>query len=102
MLEQLEIYDVIIIGVGAILKKPTKQLNLKNAFERSMRQFGIAFEGEHSFGGSYVTNGPIHRTYSDHLLVCGDSAGQTFAGIGEGIYFSLKAGQYTFVTKISV
>lgn len=85
--------DIFNAGVGATLKKPTKKLNLKGAFERSMRQFGIALEGKHSFGGRYVTNGPIHRTYSDHLLVCGDSAGQTFAGIGEGIYFSLKAGQ---------
>ena len=80
-------------GVGALLKKTSKRLNLKKAFEQSMNQFDIVLEGEHSFGGSYVSNGPIHQTYSDHLLVCGDSAGQTFAGIGEGIYFSLKAGQ---------
>jgi len=80
-------------GVGLMLKKTTKRLNLIKAFEKSMNQFGIVFEGEHSFGGSYVTSGPIHQTYSDHLIVCGDSAGQTFAGIGEGIYFSLKAGQ---------
>jgi flavin-dependent dehydrogenase len=87
-------------GVGAILKNPTKGLNLKKAFERSMDRFGIVLEGEHRFGGRYVTNGPIHQTYSDHLLVCGDSAGQTFAGIGEGIHFSLKAGQLAGRTAV--
>lgn len=85
--------DIFNAGVGVMSKKATKRLNLIKAFERTMHQFGIGFEGEHSFGGSYVTSGPIDRTYSDHLIVCGDSAGQTFAGIGEGIYFSLKAGQ---------
>lgn len=80
-------------GAGAILKNKTECLNLKKVFEQSMGRFGIVLEGEHSFSGSYVTSGPIHKTYSDRLLVCGDSAGQTFAGIGEGIYFSLKAGR---------
>jgi flavin-dependent dehydrogenase len=40
------------------------------------------------------------KTYSDRLLVCGDAAGQVFAGIGEGIYFSLKAGQLAGQTAI--
>jgi flavin-dependent dehydrogenase len=80
-------------GAGAFFENARKRLNLSHAFERSMNQFGVTFEGEHSFGGSYVTSGPIYQTYSDHLIVCGDSAGQTFAGIGEGIYFSLSAGR---------
>lgn len=59
-----------------------------------MQKLGIPLEREPSFAGNYVTSGPIHHAYSDRLLVCGDSAGQVFAGIGEGIYFSLKAGQH--------
>jgi flavin-dependent dehydrogenase len=47
-----------------------------------------------------VTSGPIHQTYSDRLLVCGDSAGQVFAGIGEGIYFALRAGQLAGRTAV--
>jgi len=47
-----------------------------------------------------VTNGPVKKTYSNRLLVCGDSAGHVFAGIGEGIYFSLKAGQLAGQTAI--
>jgi flavin-dependent dehydrogenase len=82
-------------GAGVILKnRKTEGLNLKKAFKQSMQKLGIPLEGEPSFAGNYVTSGPIHHTYSDRLLVCGDSAGQVFAGIGEGIYFSLKAGQH--------
>jgi digeranylgeranylglycerophospholipid reductase len=83
-------------GAGIILKnKRTEGLNLVKAFKQSLKKFEIPLEGEPGFGGHYVANGPIGRTYSDRLLVCGDSAGQVFAGIGEGIYFALKAGQLT-------
>ena len=88
-------------GAGIMLKcSRTKGLNLANAFSQSMQQFGISLEGKISFGGTYVTNGPIRQTYSDHLLICGDAAGQTYAGIGEGIYFSLKAGRLAGRTAI--
>jgi digeranylgeranylglycerophospholipid reductase len=89
-------------GAGAILKnRKTEGLNLKKAFKQSMQKLGIHLEGEPSFTGTYVTNGPIHHTYSDRLLICGDSAGHVFAGIGEGIYFSLKAGQFAGQTAVS-
>jgi len=88
-------------GGGIILKNPkTNALNLKKAFKQFMQKVGISLQGEPTFGGNYVTSGPIHQTYSDGLLVCGDSAGQVFAGIGEGIYFSLKAGQLAGRTAI--
>ncbi|MGD8761342.1 MAG: NAD(P)/FAD-dependent oxidoreductase [Desulfobacteraceae bacterium] len=88
-------------GAGAVIKdRKTDRLDLQKAFKLFMQKMGIPLEGELSFGGNYATNGPIHRTYSDRLLVCGDSAGQTFAAIGEGIYFSLKAGQLAGQTAI--
>ena len=88
-------------GAGIILKKrKTGELNPKQAFKQFMQKVGISLEGEPTFGGNYVTSGPIHQTYSDGLLVCGDSAGQVFAGIGEGIYFSLRAGQLAGRTAI--
>jgi digeranylgeranylglycerophospholipid reductase len=93
--------NIVNAGGGIILKhKKTENQNLAKAFEKSMKNFKIPLEGKHSFGGSYVTNGPVKQTYSDRLLVCGDSAGQVFAGIGEGIYFSLKAGQLAGQTAI--
>lgn len=88
-------------GAGVILKnRKTEGLNLKKAFKQSMQKLGIPLEGEPNFAGTYVTSGPIRHTYSDRLLVCGDSAGQVFAGIGEGIYFSLKAGQLAGQTTV--
>ena len=88
-------------GAGIILKnRKTGELNPKQAFKQFMQKLGIPLEGEPAFGGNYVTNGPIYQTYSDGLLVCGDSAGQVFAGIGEGIYFALKAGQLAGRTAV--
>lgn len=86
--------NIVNAGVGLISKRNQKENpNLYRSFRHLMNKFEIPLDGEPSFAGSYVTNGPIHRTYSNRLLVCGDSAGQVFAGIGEGIYFALKAGQ---------
>jgi flavin-dependent dehydrogenase len=88
-------------GAGAILKnETTASLNLAEAFKESMHKFEIALEGQPDFAGRYVTNGPIWRTYTDRLLVCGDTAGQVYAGIGEGIYFSLIAGKLAGQTII--
>jgi len=93
--------DVINAGAGIILNNnKTDKRNLKDVFKKLMKEFKIPFEGEPSFGGSYVTSGPIDKTYGDHILFCGDSAGQVFAGVGEGIYFSLKAGQIAGKTTI--
>ena len=89
-------------GAGIILKnRITEKLNLKTAFKKSMDRFGVTLEGEPSFGGNYVTNGPIHRTYYDRLLVCGDSAGQVYPGLGEGIYFALTAGRLAGQTAVN-
>lgn len=93
--------NIVNAGAGIILKnRRIKRQNLKDAFKELMKNFSIPLEGEPSFGGSYVANGPINKTYCDHMLFCGDSAGQVFAGIGEGIYFSLKAGQIAANTAI--
>ncbi|MBW1887992.1 MAG: NAD(P)/FAD-dependent oxidoreductase [Deltaproteobacteria bacterium] len=93
--------DIINAGAGVMLKSSrTDMHNLKDVFKQLMKKFKIPFEGEPSFGGSYVTSGPIEKTYCDHILFCGDSAGHVFAGVGEGIYFSLKAGQIAGKTAI--
>jgi flavin-dependent dehydrogenase len=86
--------DIVNAGAGIILKNKEKEnLNLWQSFRHLTKKIEIPLEGKPSYAGRYVTSGPIHRTHSDRLLICGDAAGQVFAGIGEGIYFSLKAGQ---------
>jgi digeranylgeranylglycerophospholipid reductase len=89
-------------GTGIILKiKEKENQNLRNSHRRLFNKLEIPLNGEPSYAGQYVTSGPIGRTYFDNLLVCGDAAGQVFAGIGEGIYFSLKAGQIAGQTAIN-
>jgi flavin-dependent dehydrogenase len=88
-------------GAGMILKtKERENPNLKRCFRHMMEKFEVPLSGSVSFAGHYVTNGWIHRTYANRLLVCGDAAGQVFAGIGEGIYFALKAGQLAGQTAL--
>ena len=88
-------------GAGILLKsKERENPNLKRSFRHLMNKFGISLNGKPCYAGNYVTNSSIHQTYSDRLLVCGDAAGQVFAGIGEGIYFALKAGQLAGQTAI--
>ena len=67
--------------------------NIKEVFHNSLKKFNIELEGELSFGGSFPTTGPIKKTYTNRMLVCGDAAGLTCSGTGEGIYFALKSGQ---------
>lgn len=93
--------NIVNAGAGIILKSKEKENpNLRESFRHLMNQLEIPLYGEPCYAGRYVTNGPIDRTYSDRLLICGDAAGQIFAGIGEGIYFSLKAGQLAGQTAI--
>ena len=93
--------QIVNAGAGIILENArTKKLNLATVFGQTLKRFRIPLEGKPSFFGRFVTNGPIARTYADRLLVCGDSAGQVFAGIGEGIYFALKAGQVAGQTAV--
>ncbi len=79
-------------GSGIMLKAKHRQ-NLERLFKKAMKHFNITLTGQPSFGGVFVTNGPIKKTYSDRMLVCGDAAGHVFGAIGEGIYFALKAGK---------
>jgi digeranylgeranylglycerophospholipid reductase len=93
--------NVVNAGAGQILKnRRTARHNLGDAFRKVAKKRGIPLEGELSFVGTYVTSGPLRRTYADRLLFCGDAAGQVFAGIGEGIYFALKAGQIAGRTAV--
>ncbi|MBT3304592.1 NAD(P)/FAD-dependent oxidoreductase [Candidatus Woesearchaeota archaeon] len=77
-------------GIGIF---PFSDLNIKDVFYDSLDKFSIRLEGKLSFGGSFPTTGPIKKTYTNRMLVCGDAAGLTCAGTGEGIYLALKSGK---------
>jgi digeranylgeranylglycerophospholipid reductase len=45
------------------------------------------------YAGTIPISGPIKRSYTDRMLVVGDSAGQIKATTGGGIYFGLKCAE---------
>lgn len=76
------------VGVYPVVKKDIKQ-----SFKKLLIEYNFDLKGKPTFAGVFPSSGPIQKTYSDRLLVCGDAAGQVFAGSGEGICFALKAGK---------
>jgi len=78
-------------GVGQFPKEGKH--NLRKSFHGFLKRYNISLQGNLTFAGSYPSSGPIRKTYADRIIVCGNAAGQVYGGIGEGIYFSLKAGQ---------
>ncbi|WP_455277991.1 geranylgeranyl reductase family protein [[Eubacterium] cellulosolvens] len=48
---------------------------------------------ENKYSGTIPISGPIKRSYTDRMLVVGDSAGQIKATSGGGIYFGLKCAE---------
>lgn len=67
--------------------------NIKLLFSRLLKKYNLKLKCKKNFSGIFPNNSPIKKTYSDNLLVCGDAAGQVYAGSGEGIYFALKSGE---------
>lgn len=82
--------DTVNVGIG-IYHEFTKK-DIRVVFDEMVKRFKIKLGGKPTFAGVFPTSGPIKKTYADRLLVCGNAAGQVYAGSGEGIYFSLKAG----------
>jgi digeranylgeranylglycerophospholipid reductase len=78
------------IGIGIF---PSKKTNIKTAFKQAIKKYAPKSKGKPSYAGIFPTSGQIKQTYADRLLVCGNAAGQVYAGAGEGIYFALKSGQ---------
>ncbi|MFH0870074.1 MAG: NAD(P)/FAD-dependent oxidoreductase [archaeon] len=78
------------VGIGIYHEFTKKDIRL--VFDEMVKKFNIKLNGKPSYAGVFPSSGPIKKTYADRLLVCGNAAGQVYAGSGEGIYFSLKAG----------
>jgi digeranylgeranylglycerophospholipid reductase len=71
-----------------------KDTNLKESFNHLIKRFGYEkAELIKSYGGILPVTGPIHKTYSDRIIVCGNAAGHVHAGTGEGIPFALEGGK---------
>ncbi len=87
------------IGLG--VEPHFRRGSIKQLFKEAIEEFVPGVKGKPSYSGVYPSTGPIKKTYSDRVLVCGNAAGQVFAGIGEGIYFALKSGKIAGATAAS-
>jgi digeranylgeranylglycerophospholipid reductase len=77
------------IGFGAFDSKE----NPKKSLNKLLKKFNFKAKQISEYGGLVPCSGPIYKTYSDRLLICGNAAGQVYAGTGEGISFALEAGK---------
>lgn len=64
----------------------------KKVLHELLKKHKINAKQKSEYGGVVPYMGPIDKTYTDRLMVCGNAAGQVHAGTGEGIYYALKAG----------
>ncbi|MBW2996412.1 NAD(P)/FAD-dependent oxidoreductase [Candidatus Woesearchaeota archaeon] len=79
------------IGIGIF--PSNRKTTIKMAFKQAIKKHAPKSKGKPSYAGIFPTTGQIKQTYAERLLVCGNAAGQVYAGAGEGIYFALKSGQ---------
>ncbi len=71
-----------------------KGSNLKKSFNDLMKKYGFdKAELIKPYAGTLPISGPIYKTYSNRILVCGNAAGHVYAGTGEGVPFALEGGK---------
>ncbi len=90
--------DLANIGFGAF--KNTEKINTKQIFNQLLKKIAPKAQMIKPYAGCVPCSGPIKKTYHDRLLICGNAAGQVHAGVGEGIYYALEAGQLAAQTAL--
>jgi digeranylgeranylglycerophospholipid reductase len=84
------------IGFGAFnTNKNTRQI-----INKLLKKYKINAQQFSEYAGIVPCSGPINKTYTDRLLICGNAAGQVHAFSGEGIYYGLITGKLAANTSI--
>ncbi len=83
------------IGFGALNDR-----NPKKTLSSLLKKHDIDAKQISEYAGVVSVSGPIKKTYSGRILVCGTAAGFVYAGTGEGIQFALESGK--IVGKIAM
>jgi len=68
--------------------------------DKFLKKYDIKVEKISEYAGIIPCSGPISKTYSNRIMVCGDSAGMVYAGTGEGIKYALTSGRLAALTAI--
>lgn len=83
------------IGFGSF-----KDKNPKKTLNGLLKRHNIDAKQISEYAGIVSVSGPINKTHSDRILVCGTAAGFVYAGTGEGIQFALESGR--IVGKVAI
>jgi len=73
--------------------------DIKQVFNNLLKKYIPKAKPIFNYGGIINYSGPIKRTYTNRILVCGGAAGFVHAGTGEGIIYALTSG--TIAGKIA-
>lgn len=88
--------ECINVGFGVAANNKVNLQELWHDFVKELRNRGIV---SHSFtsqgfrGGVVPIGGPLPKTYSSRVILCGDSAGFVNSYTAEGIYYSMVSGE---------
>ncbi len=99
--------DHVNIGIGFL--KNFYQKSQQKPYE-TYKQF-VGFLNKHGFvegtpqrrnfhGFFLPLGGPLHKTFTDRVLLCGDAAGFVNAFTGEGIYYAMVSGEHAANTAM--
>jgi len=92
--------------VGLCIRGPHAALPARDYLGRFLKDHLLALGRirngriEKTYAGVVPIGGPIRRSYTDSVLIVGDSAGQVKSTSGGGIYFGLKAAEAAAETAI--
>ncbi len=88
------------VGIMELPGPDTSQETMSIILKNRLKKIGLSPVFISYYGGLIPYDGPIRKTYGDRILVCGDAAGQVFAGTGEGIRYALQSGIYAAKTVL--
>lgn len=88
------------VGIMEFPGQDASEIKMSTILKERLKNFGLSPNFISYYGGLIPCSGPIQKTYSDRILVCGDAAGHVFAGTGEGIRYALQSGIFAANTAI--
>ncbi len=84
------------MGLGGLLARTSDIKESYMKFVRVLKKNGLIpkrLQTESYSAALIPIGGPIERTYTDHVVLCGDAAGFVNPLTGEGIYYAMASGE---------
>ena len=84
------------IGLGGLISETT---HIKKRFMKfvqvlkKMKLIAEHLQPSHFSTALIPIRGPIEKSFTDHVIICGDAAGFVHPWTGEGIYYAMASGE---------